>query len=206
MALGRCRRLHNEPEEVMGTLREMAATMREQSATAHHMMERLEQRNEENSERHNKGAEVDLEYLKVVEFRKASPLSFRGAYNLDRADKWIRAIEKIFTVLVCTEEQRLAFATYMLEADAMLWWVGTKRLFEGAQAHMTWDVLKMHFYEKYFLDSVKNAKELEFMSLHQGTMNVAEYTAKFKELCKFSTIYNRGTRMRNGSVSSWKED
>ena len=47
----------------------------------------------------------------------------------------------------------------------------------------------MHFYEKYFLDSIRNVKELEFMSLHQGSMNVAEYTAKFEELSKFSTIY-----------------
>ena len=29
------------------------------------------------------------------------------------------------------------------------------------------------------------------MSLRQGTMNVAEYTAKFEELCKFSMIYQR---------------
>ena len=49
----------------------------------------------------------------------------------------------------------------------------------------------MHFYEKYFPSSVRNAKELEFMSLRQGTMNVAEYTAKFEEQCKFSTIYQR---------------
>ena len=36
---------------------------------------------------------------------------------------------------------------------------------------------------------MRNAKELEFMSLRQGTMNVVEYTAKFEEPCKFSTIY-----------------
>ena len=47
----------------------------------------------------------------------------------------------------------------------------------------------MHFYEKYFPASMRNAKELEFMNLRQGTMNVAEYTVKFEELCKLSTIY-----------------
>ena len=34
------------PEEVMGTLCEMATGMREQAATTHHMMEQMEQRNE----------------------------------------------------------------------------------------------------------------------------------------------------------------
>ena len=140
MASGRRGRPRNEPEgaeEVMGTLREMAATMREQAAAAHRMMERMEQRDEENPEGHNGGAEVDLEYLKFAEFRKANPPSFRGTYNPDRADEWIKAIEKIFTVLACTEEQKVAFATYMLEADAEFSWVGTKRLLEGAQTHIS---------------------------------------------------------------------
>ena len=92
-------------------------------------------------------------------------------------------------MLACTEEQKVAFATYILEADAEFWWVGTKRLLEGAQTHITWDVFKMHFYEKYLPASVRNAKELEFMSLGQGSMNVDEYTAKFEELYKVSTIY-----------------
>ena len=48
----------------------------------------------------------------------------------------------------------------------------------------------MHFYKKYFPASVRNAEELEFMSLCQQTMKEDyEYTTKFEELCKFSTIY-----------------
>ena len=117
-----------------------------------------------------------MEHIKFAEFRKVNPPSFKGAYNPDRVDKWIKAIEKIFTVLACTEEQKVAFATYMLEVDVEFWWVGTKRLLEGTQTHITWDVFKMHFYEKYFLASVRNAKEVEFMSLRKGTMNVAQYT------------------------------
>ena len=67
----------------------------------------------------------------------------------------------------------------------------SKRLLEGAQTHITLEVFKMHFYEKCFPASMRNAKELDFISLLQRTMNIAEYTAKFEELCKFSTIYQR---------------
>ena len=114
-------RPRNKPEglkEVMGTIREMAAAMREQAPTAHRMMERMEQRDEENPEGLNGGAEVDLEYLKFAECKKANLLNFRGAYNPDRADEYIKDIEKIFIMLACTEEQKVAFATYMLEVDA----------------------------------------------------------------------------------------
>ena len=53
MVSGRHSRPRNEPEgpeEVIGTLREMAAAMREQAATVLCMMERMEQRDEENPE------------------------------------------------------------------------------------------------------------------------------------------------------------
>ena len=49
----------------------------------------------------------------------------------------------------------------------------------------------MAFYEKYFPVSMRNAKEMEFLRVYQGGMSIAEYTAKFEELCKFSTIYQR---------------
>ena len=47
----------------------------------------------------------------------------------------------------------------------------------------------MAFYKKYFPTSFRNAKELEFMQLRQGGKSIVEFTAKVKELCKFSTIY-----------------
>ena len=79
----------------------------------------------------------------------------------------------------------------MLEADAEFWWNGIKRLLEESQVEITLDIFKEAFYQKYFLVSVQNAKELEFMQLCQGNSNVSEYIAKFEELYKFSTIYQR---------------
>ena len=88
-----------------------------------------------------------------------------------------------------TNHQNVVFATYILEADAEFWWNGVKRLLEGSQTEITKDVFKEAFYQKYFLASVRNAKESEFMQLHQGNSSVSEYITKFEELCKFSTIY-----------------
>nr|KYP33692.1 hypothetical protein KK1_045441 [Cajanus cajan] len=41
------------------------------------------------------------------------------------------------------------------------------------------------FLEKYFLESVRHAKEVEFMRLHQGGMTVSEYAMRFKHLSRF---------------------
>ena len=53
-----------------------------------------------------------MDYFKFIEFRKANSPSFRGVYDPDKADEWIKAMEKV------------NFATYMLEADAEFWWNG----------------------------------------------------------------------------------
>ena len=98
-------------------------------------------------------------------------------------------MEKVFSILACTDHQKVAFVTYMLKADAEFWWNGMKRLLEESQTNVSWEVFKGTFYQKYFLASVQNVKELEFMQLCQGGRSVSKYIAKFEELCKFSTIY-----------------
>ena len=92
-----------DPANFMDTLREMAYAMREQPATTHQMMDQLGRQPKGGCGGNPNGPEVDLEYLKFVGFRKANPPSFRGTLNLDKADKWIKAMEKIFSVLGCTD-------------------------------------------------------------------------------------------------------
>ena len=62
---------------------------------------------------------------------------------------------------------------------------------ESDEKEITWDVFKAAFYKNYFPLSVRNAKEVEFLRLDQGGMSIAKCTAKFEELCKFSTIYQQ---------------
>ena len=162
--------------------------MKDQVAAANHLMERFDRRVGENPSENPGGEGVDQEYQKFVEFCKSNPPNFRGTFNPDKVEEWIKAMENFFFVLPCFEQQKVAFTTYMLEADTKFWWVGTRRLLEHAQTPITWEVFKNVFYEKYFPASVRNAKELEFMRLQQGNMSVFEYAAKFKELCKFLTI------------------
>ena len=75
-------------------------------------------------------------------------------------------MEKVFSVLAYTNHQKVAFATYMLEAEAEFWWNSLKWLIEESQTNISWEVFKDAFYQKYFPTSVQNAKELEFMQLH----------------------------------------
>uniref|UniRef100_A0A151UFT3 Retrotransposon gag domain-containing protein n=1 Tax=Cajanus cajan TaxID=3821 RepID=A0A151UFT3_CAJCA len=48
-----------------------------------------------------------------------------------------------------------------------------------------WECFKRVFLEKYFPDSVRHAKEVEFMQLHQGGMSVSDYAMRFEHLARF---------------------
>ena len=177
-----------DPANFMCTLQAMAYAMREQATTAHQMMDQLGRQLEEGHGGNPNWPEVNFVRLKFVEFKKENPPSLWGTFNPNKANKWKKAIEKIFSVLACTEYQKVVFATYILEADVEFWWTCVKSLLECSQTDIIWEIFKKAFYYKYFPASIRNSKELEFLQLQQGGRSVQEYIAKFEELCKFSTI------------------
>nr|KYP69309.1 hypothetical protein KK1_008498 [Cajanus cajan] len=50
----------------------------------------------------------------LAEFRKCNPPQFTGDADPEVDDRWIRELEKIFTVLGCPPERRLAYAVICL--------------------------------------------------------------------------------------------
>ena len=63
-----------DPTNFTGTMREMAYSMREQAVATNQMMDQLGRRPEIGHGENPNGPEVDLEYLKFAEFKKANPL------------------------------------------------------------------------------------------------------------------------------------
>jgi len=60
-----------------------------------------------------------------------------------------------------------------------------KSIMEERQKPITWEVFRRKFLSEYFPDSVKYAKEVEFLQLTQGSKSMAEYAKKFKYLSRF---------------------
>jgi len=60
----------------------------------------------------------------VEDFLRHKPTEFTGKASPDEADACLRKCEKIFRVMYCEDEQKLLFATYLLNEDAEYWWTG----------------------------------------------------------------------------------
>ncbi|XP_017411079.2 uncharacterized protein LOC108323216 [Vigna angularis] len=113
---------------------------------------------------------------------------FNGQVSPDEADRWFRDMERIFNAKRCSEENRLAFTEYLLSKEASHWWSSVRTILEGNNTPITWELFKEKFYAKYFSDSVRFDKEIEFLQLVQGNMPVSEYADQFKHLIMFHTV------------------
>ena len=57
---------------------------------------------------------------------------------------------------------------------------------------MTWGNFEHLFLEKYFPDHVRNSKRVEFLSLQQGDLSIADFEARFGDLARFAPDITSG--------------
>jgi len=60
-------------------------------------------------------------------FEKQNPPRFKGGYDLEGAQTWLRELEKIFHALQCDEADKVTFVAYALSENAENWWDGICR-------------------------------------------------------------------------------
>nr|KYP40672.1 hypothetical protein KK1_037994 [Cajanus cajan] len=77
----------------------------------------------------------------------------------------------------------------MLVGEAEHWWRGTHHMLVARGVSVDWECFKRVFLEKYFLESVRHAKEAEFMQLHQGGMSISDYAMRFEHLTLLFASY-----------------
>jgi len=126
-------------------------------------------------------------------FLRNHPPTFKGRYDPDEAQKWLKEVERIFRVMQCSEVQKVRFGSHMLAEVADDWWVSLLPILEQDGTVVTWVVFRREFLDRYFPEDVRGKKEIEFMELKQGDMSVTEYAAKFVELAKFYPHYTPDT-------------
>ena len=124
----------------------------------------------------------------LEDFLKHHPVKFNGKTSPNAVDQWLKDLERIFDAKMCPIDNRLAFTVYMLTGEAEHWWMSMKSIMEERGEPVTWEAFRGKFLSEYFPDSVRYAKEVEFLQLTQGGKSVADYAEKFKHLNRFYTL------------------
>jgi len=124
----------------------------------------------------------------LEDFLKHHPKKFNRKTSPDAADQWLKDLARKFDAKMCPAENRLAFTVYMLTGEAKHWWISVKSIMEEQEEPVTWEAFRGKFLSEYFSDSVRYAKEVEFLQLTQASKTVADYAEKFKHLNCFYTL------------------
>ena len=99
----------------------------------------------------------------LEDFLKHHPVKFDGKTSPDVADQWLKDMERVFDAKTCPMENRLAFTVYMLTGEVKHWWINTKSIMEERGELVTWEAFRGKFLSENFPDSVRYAKEVEFL-------------------------------------------
>ncbi|XP_043687568.1 uncharacterized protein LOC122638783 [Telopea speciosissima] len=102
---------------------------------------------------------------------------------------WIRDLEMIFEVLPCNDIEKIRCATFQLRGDVDAWWRSSKEHFWAKYPNATWAQFTEAFLENYFSRNFREKKEIEFMSLIQGSKSVLEYQQAFEEYFYFAPTH-----------------
>ncbi|XP_058741847.1 uncharacterized protein LOC131614252 [Vicia villosa] len=116
-----------------------------------------------NDESHNLGT-----------FQRENPPTFKGKYDSDGAQGWLKEIESIFHVMDCSEGQNVRYDTHMLDEEADDWWLSTCQRLKTTGEVITWAVFCREFLRKYFPEDVREKNEIEFLELKQGNLTVTQ--------------------------------
>ncbi|XP_073271489.1 uncharacterized protein [Primulina huaijiensis] len=112
-----------------------------------------------------------------------------GKPDACQAESWLSKINKIFSILNYSEDQKVNFSTYLFEEASHNWWRMVEHKWTKNHNPKMWDNFLQEFEGKYITQVILNTREREFMDLVQGDMTIAQYEAEFHRLIHYAKHY-----------------
>ncbi|XP_050896661.1 uncharacterized protein LOC127103447 [Lathyrus oleraceus] len=146
------------------------------------------------------------EFRALGKFQRNNLPTFEGAHEADKAQEWLKAIEKIFRVMNCSDAQKVQFGTHMLEKEAEDWWRNTVQRFDEDGIEVTWALFPEYttkfeelikFCPHYNTTNVERSKCLKFVNGLRPDIKKAmgyQQITRFYELVNKSKIYDEDSR------------
>ena len=118
-------------------------------------------------------------------FTRINSLTLYGSKVEEDPKNFIDESYKIVYGMGLNTSEMDNIATYQLQDVAQTWyfqWRGSRPLWGG---HVTWEILKKDFPDRFFLRENMEAKVDEFNNLRQGVRSVLDYSLKFTKSSKY---------------------
>ncbi|XP_058774535.1 uncharacterized protein LOC131651253 [Vicia villosa] len=87
---------------------------------------------------HQPNAGENARSRSLATFQRENPLVFKGKHDPDGELELLKAIERIFRVMDCTQAQKVRYGTHMLAVEVDDLWLATRQRLEAAGEEITW--------------------------------------------------------------------
>ena len=120
---------------------------------------------------------------KLAELRRLGAVDFYGTIDPAEAGTWLRRTVRVLGIMNCTFGEQIDLVESLLRGDAYDWWKVIQSITRQSSILTCADFVRA-FCDRYMPKVLKNQNHLDFLSLSQGTMTVAEYEYRFTRLAR----------------------
>src|SRR3954463_6809715 len=123
--------------------------------------------------------------VSIQDFILLKPPVFPCSSEPLEADDWLRSIERKLDTAHVAPDDRVIFAAYFLEGDALQWWENYVAMQPDGHV-VTWQEFRDAFRGYHILDELMERKKEEFFNMNQGEMSIHEYVTEFNRLARYA--------------------
>ncbi|XP_058761999.1 uncharacterized protein LOC131635393 [Vicia villosa] len=131
-------------------------------------------------------------------FQRENLPTFRGKYDPDGAQEWLKEIERIFRVMDFSTAQKVLHGTHMLAGEDDDWWIGTRQRLEVVG----------EFYLHYNAETAEFSKCIKFENGLRPEIKRAigyQQIRRFPELVNSCRIYEEDNKAHSAYFKSHNE-
>ncbi|XP_073038072.1 uncharacterized protein [Primulina eburnea] len=121
-----------------------------------------------------------------MDFMKIGPPPLTGDENADVAEAWVDIMEQCFRVLHYDEDEKMEVADFMIQGKARKWWKPVSVILVQQHGRIRWEHFRQAFINHHLPPALRQAKEMELLTIKQGDSNIEDYHKRFTDLLSYA--------------------
>ncbi|XP_073290508.1 uncharacterized protein [Primulina huaijiensis] len=121
-----------------------------------------------------------------MDFMKIGPPPLTRDENADVAEAWVDIMEQCFRVLHYDEDEKMEVADFMIQGKARKWWKPVSAILVQQHGRIRWEHFRQAFINHHFPPALRQAKEMELLTIKQGDSSIEDYQKRFTDLLPYA--------------------
>ncbi|XP_073277665.1 uncharacterized protein [Primulina huaijiensis] len=102
------------------------------------------------------------------------------------AEAWVDIMEQCFRVLHYDEDKKMEVADFMIQGKARKLWKPVSAILVQQHGQIRWEHFRQAFIIHHFPPALRQAKEMELLTIKQGDSRIEDYQKRFTDLLPYA--------------------